>query len=51
MIAEDIEGGNHARFGDYGPQKGDGTAQITPEEQWEETADAVINWLHSSRRK
>ena len=40
-----IEGGNHAQFGDYGPQKGDGTAQITPEEQWEKTADAVMNWL------
>ena len=40
-----IEGGNHAGFGDYGPQKGDGTALITPEEQWDETADAVMNWL------
>ncbi|MBQ8053119.1 MAG: leucine-rich repeat protein [Lachnospiraceae bacterium] len=40
-----IEGGNHAQFGDYGPQKGDGTARITPEEQWEKTADAVMNWL------
>lgn len=46
-----IEGGNHAQFGDYGPQKGDGTAQITPEEQWEKTADAVMNLLHLSRRK
>lgn len=40
-----IEGGNHAQFGDYGPQKGDGTARITPEEQWEKTADAVMKWI------
>ena len=28
-----LEGGNHALFGDYGTQKGDGAARITPEEQ------------------
>jgi hypothetical protein len=28
-----IEGGNHAQFGSYGPQKGDGTALISNEEQ------------------
>ena len=33
-----IPGGNHAQFGSYGPQKGDGAARISPEEQWEETA-------------
>ena len=37
-----IEGGNHAQFGDYGLQPGDGTATILPQEQWgqiiEETA-------------
>lgn len=26
-------GGNHAQYGDYGAQKGDGTATITAEEQ------------------
>jgi len=36
-----IEGGNHAQFGDYGMQKGDGTAHITPEEQRKQTADAI----------
>lgn len=29
-----IQGGNHAQFGSYGKQKGDGTATILPEEQW-----------------
>ena len=29
-----IEGGNHAQFGSYGNQKGDGIATITPYEQW-----------------
>lgn len=28
-----LEGGNHAGFGSYGPQKGDGTAAVPPEEQ------------------
>lgn len=29
----EIRGGNHAQFGNYGPQKGDGTATITRQEQ------------------
>lgn len=28
-----IQGGNHAQFGDYGEQKGDGTAAISAQEQ------------------
>lgn len=28
-----LPGGNHAQFGDYGPQKGDGAATVSPEEQ------------------
>lgn len=36
-----IEGGNHADFGDYGPQEGDGEASISPEEQQKQTADAI----------
>lgn len=36
---EVIEGGNHGQFGDYGHQAGDGTAEISPEEQWQETAE------------
>ncbi len=37
-----IAGGNHAQFGDYGPQRGDGTATITAEEQLKQTADAIL---------
>ncbi|MCC8141973.1 MAG: alpha/beta hydrolase [Lachnospiraceae bacterium] len=41
-----IEGGNHAGFGAYGPQAGDGAATISREEQWRLTVDAVTsdNW-------
>lgn len=37
-----LEGGNHAQFGDYGHQKGDGTAALSPEEQQQKTV-AVLN--------
>lgn len=40
-----IEGGNHAYFGDYGEQKGDGEAKITREEQTRQTADEIINMI------
>ena len=33
-----IPGANHAQFGSYGPQRGDGEARISPEEQWAWTA-------------
>lgn len=36
-----IEGGNHAQFGDYGPQPGDGEAAISPLEQWEQVIAAT----------
>ncbi len=40
-----IEGGNHAQFGDYGPQKGDSPAAISPEEQQQKTAAAILAFL------
>ena len=40
-----IEGGNHAQFGCYGRQSGDGTAAISPEVQWSQTADAIAQWI------
>ena len=40
-----IDGGNHAYFGDYGEQKGDGKAAITREEQIAITADAIAAML------
>ena len=43
-----IEGGNHAQFGSYGPQRGDNIAAISPRAQWEQTADAVAQWMARS---
>ncbi len=43
-----LDGGNHAGFGWYGPQKGDKTAQMEPQEQWERTAAAVLQLLNGS---
>ena len=40
-----IEGGNHAGFGSYGAQAGDGEAAISQEEQWEQTADIIAEKL------
>ena len=40
-----IDGGNHACFGDYGAQKGDGEAAISREEQIRITADAIAAML------
>ena len=40
-----IRGGNHAQFGDYGEQKGDGIAGITAQEQQEETVSVVMRYL------
>lgn len=37
-----IEGGNHAYFGNYGEQKGDGAAKISREEQQRLTKEAVL---------
>lgn len=34
--------GNHAQFGSYGQQRGDGIAAILPEEQWRQTVDAIL---------
>ena len=39
---EAIEGGNHAQFGDYGPQKGDGVATVSRDEQQRQTTAAIL---------
>lgn len=41
----EIPGGNHARFGSYGPQRGDGEALLPPEEQWAETAAIILETM------
>lgn len=40
-----IPGGNHAQLGDYGLQKGDGTAMIPPDEQLSRTLQAILHVL------
>lgn len=45
-----IEGGCHGYFGSYGEQRGDGEAGIRPEEQWEETADAIYSWIETQEK-
>lgn len=37
-----IEGGNHAQFGSYGEQKGDGEATVSAEEQVEQTVREIF---------
>lgn len=44
-----IEGGNHAEFGDYGLQKGDGEATITATEQWRTTSEAILDFIASKQ--
>ena len=41
----EIEGGNHAQFGNYGPQKGDLPATISAEEQQAQTVEAIEAFL------
>ncbi len=40
-----IEGGNHAQYGNYGEQKGDGEALISSEAQQEQTAEQIIGMI------
>ena len=41
----EIEGGNHAQFGNYGPQKGDLPAGISAEEQQRQTVEVIQSFL------
>ncbi|ECL0183892.1 TPA: alpha/beta hydrolase, partial [Listeria monocytogenes] len=43
-----IKGGNHAQFGSYGEQHGDGKATISGPEQTDQVANALITWLNTS---
>jgi dienelactone hydrolase len=44
-VYDSVDGGNHAQFGSYGPQKGDGKAKISEEEQQRHTVRALLDWL------
>jgi len=41
----EIAGGNHAQFGDYGPQAGDNPATISANEQWDHIVAATLALL------
>lgn len=41
-----ITGGNHAQFGSYGPQRGDGDAAISAEEQWTQAAVFIVKGIN-----
>lgn len=43
----EIEGGNHAQFGDYGSQKGDHDAIISQQEQLDITEKSIVEFLNS----
>ena len=47
----EIEGGNHAQFGNYGPQKGDLPATISTQDQQAQTVEAIANFLEKQRQK
>ncbi len=40
-----IMGGNHAQFGDYGSQEGDGVATISREDQHDQVSSAIIKFM------
>lgn len=40
-----LEGGNHAQFGDYGEQAGDGIATMSASEQLKQTVSAIIQFI------
>ncbi len=41
----EIAGGNHAWFGNYGEQKGDGKASVSHEEQQSIASDEIVTWI------
>ena len=41
-VEEEIPGGNHAQFGNYGVQSGDGKAAISAEQQQEQAAEIIL---------
>ena len=45
----EIQGGNHAQFGNYGPQKGDAPAEISAADQQAQTAAAVTAFIEGRK--
>ena len=42
-----IQGGNHANYGNYGKQKGDGTAAISRTQQQQQTVEAILAFIEN----
>lgn len=42
-----LQGGNHAGFGSYGPQKGDGESSLEPGVQIRWTADTILEFIRN----
>lgn len=47
----ELVGGNHAQFGDYGTQEGDGTASITAEQQQQQAVEAITAFIGNNRQQ
>ena len=43
-----IDGGNHAQFGCYGIQQGDGKASVSPEYQRKVTVEEISEFIQNS---
>lgn len=46
-----IEGGNHAQFGNYGVQDGDGVASIASSEQYSQTQNLLLSYMQSDKNE
>ena len=44
-LSEELPGGNHAQFGDYGPQRGDGAATLSREQQTAWAAERIAGMI------
>ncbi|PTQ84896.1 alpha/beta hydrolase family protein [Trichococcus patagoniensis] len=47
----ELVGGNHAQFGDYGMQAGDGTASISAEQQQQQSVEAITTFIGNNRQQ
>ena len=45
----ELVGGNHAQFGNYGKQDGDGTATITRESQQAQAVEAIVSFIQETQ--
>lgn len=41
-----LDGGNHAYYGEYGMQSGDGDATISPQQQRQQTVNYIFEWIN-----